>query len=270
MTNKGIYTAVSGAIAQSQKLDTIANNIANVNTTAFKKDTQVFQEYLTAYEKQGDVIEVPKVPASIESFYDMQGGDRAYVDNAGTFVNFQQGDIRQTGNALDIGIEGRGFFEVLTASGVRLTRNGNFVLDSQGRLATKEGHLVLSSDANAPLEDRVIQFGPGGKIAVSANGEIRQQNELISTLSLVDVNDLQALKKMGSSLFALKENMNPQIIPAQNIKLHPGHLEASNVNAIEEMTDMIKTTRLFESTQKAIQAYDSMNRILANDVGKIE
>src|SRR5690606_27782197 len=69
MSSKGVYTALSGAIAQSQKLDTIANNIANVNTAGFKKDQQVFREYLTAYEKPSDVIQVPKVPASIESFY---------------------------------------------------------------------------------------------------------------------------------------------------------------------------------------------------------
>ena len=82
MSNKGIYTALSGAIAQSQRLDTIANNIANSNTTSFKKDAQTFREYVTAYEKTPDVINVPKIPASIESFYDMQGGDRGYVDSA--------------------------------------------------------------------------------------------------------------------------------------------------------------------------------------------
>lgn len=271
MSSKGIYTAVSGAIAQTNKLDTISNNLANVNTTAFKKDTQVFQEYLTAYEKQGNVIEVPKIPASIESFYALQGGDKAYVDSAGTYTDFKQGNLKSTGSQLDLALEGRGFFEVLTPSGIRLSRNGSFVIDSQGRLATKEGHLVLSSGATEPLEDRLIQFsGQKGNIAISASGEVFQNQENIGKISVVDVDKLPALKKVGSSMFALKENMNPQIMEANQVKIHQGYLEGSNVNVIHEMTDLIKTTRLFESTQKAIQAYDNMERILANDVAKIE
>ena len=78
MSTKGVYTAVSGAMAQSSRLDTIANNLANANTTAFKKDRQVFNEYLTAYEKMPDTMEVPRVPASVESFYDMNGGDKSF------------------------------------------------------------------------------------------------------------------------------------------------------------------------------------------------
>lgn len=82
--SKGIFTAVSGAIAQTAKLDTIANNLANVDTPAFKRDSQLFREYLTSYKREPTAIEVPRVPASIESFYDMQGGDRSFVDLDGT------------------------------------------------------------------------------------------------------------------------------------------------------------------------------------------
>jgi flagellar basal-body rod protein FlgF len=270
MSSKGIYSAVSGAIAQSQKLDTIANNMANVNTTGFKKDTQVFQEYLTAYEKQQDVIEVPKVPASIESFYSLQGGDKAYVDSSGSFTSFEQGAIKNTGNDMDLALEGRAFFEVLTGDGIRFTRNGTFVIDQQGRLATKEGHLVLMQGQNQPLEDRVIQFGGNGRVTVSQTGQIFQGQEEVGQLGIVNVDNLQALKKEGSSLFSLKENMQAQIIPAENFKVHQGAIEGSNVNVVKEMTDMIQTTRLFELTQKAIQAYDKMDQILANDIPKLD
>ena len=143
MGTKGIYTAVSGAIAQGAKVDTIANNIANTNTTAFKKSKQIFNEYLTANEKVPDVIQVPRIPASIESFYDMQGGDKAYVNSAGTYTDFSQGTIKVTGNSLDAAIEGEAFFEVLTPQGVRLTRDGSFKRDVDGRLVTKQGHRVL-------------------------------------------------------------------------------------------------------------------------------
>src|ERR1700722_13837892 len=139
MSSKGIYSAVSGAMAQNSRLDTIANNLANVNTSSFKKDRQVFSEYLSAYEKAPDVIQVPRVPASIESFYDMQGGDTAYVNPAVTYTNFEQGALKPTGSPLDLALEGKGFFEVLTPQGVRWTRNGALQIDASGRLVTKEG-----------------------------------------------------------------------------------------------------------------------------------
>ena len=90
----------------------IANNIANANTPGFKKDQQVFREYLTSYEKQPTTLEVPKVPASINSFYPLNGGDKSYVDVSGTSTSFSQGALKLTGNAMDLGIEGDAFFEV--------------------------------------------------------------------------------------------------------------------------------------------------------------
>jgi flagellar basal-body rod protein FlgF len=110
MGTKGIYTAVSGAVAHSAKLDTIANNIANANTPGFKRDQQLFKEYLTAYEKQPTALEVPKVPASIDSFYPLNGGDKSFVDLNGTATSFAQGAMKVTGNPLDLGLEGDGFF----------------------------------------------------------------------------------------------------------------------------------------------------------------
>ena len=126
MSIKGLFTALSGAMAQTQKIDTIANNIANVNTTGFKKDQQTFGEYLTSYEKEPQVIQVPRVTASIESFYDMNGGDKAFVDSTGTYTNFEQGSLKFTGGKLDLALDGAGFFEVSTPAGVQLTRAGNF------------------------------------------------------------------------------------------------------------------------------------------------
>ncbi|HEX4922791.1 MAG TPA: flagellar hook basal-body protein, partial [Bdellovibrionales bacterium] len=137
MSTKGVFTAVSGAMAQSARMDTIANNIANVNTPAFKKDGQLFREYLTSYEKQSDVIEAPRDPATIESFYNMQGGDKSYADNIGTYTDYTQGSLKQTGNPLDLALEGKGFFEVLTPQGIRYTRNGTFHQDAEGRVVTK-------------------------------------------------------------------------------------------------------------------------------------
>ena len=121
MSTKGIYSALSGAMAQSLKMDTISNNIANINTPAFKRDQQVFREYLTANEKPPEVIQVPKVIATVESFYDMQGGDKSFVDSAGTYTDFSQGGMKHTGNSLDVAIDGKGFFEIATPSGLKLS-----------------------------------------------------------------------------------------------------------------------------------------------------
>jgi flagellar basal-body rod protein FlgF len=260
---------VSGAMAQTARLDTIANNLANVNTPGFKRDSQMFREYLSAYEKEPGVIEVPRIPASIESFYDMQGGDKSYVDLNGTHTDFSQGFMRQTGNALDVAIEGDGFFEVLTPDGIRLTRAGNFSLDSEGKVVTKDGYAVLRDDgAGGDPTARVLKT-TGGSVSISATGQVVSGNDEIGKLSILSVANKDSLQKTGNGLFAFKDNMTPELSVATEAKIQQGFLEGSNVNSIREMTDMITATRTFESAQKAIQAYDEMHKRLVNEVPKL-
>ncbi len=269
MSDKGIYTAVSGAIAQSAQLETISNNIANVNTPSFKKDQQVFQEYLTSYEKAPDVIQVPRVPASIESFHDMNGGDKSYVDVQGTFTDFSQGAMKPTKNALDMAIEGPGFFEVLTPNGVEYTRNGSFMLNADRQVVTKEGFPVLMAvqGEGQPPESRVITL-EGKNLAITEEGELLLDNQPVGRLSVVQTTDPQHLVKAGGSRYRLvTEGM--QMAAAENSKVHQGFLEGSNVNIVKEMTDLIKTSRVFESTQKVIQAYDNMKGKVTNDIPKL-
>lgn len=267
MSTKGIYTALSGAMAQNTKLETISNNLANASTTGFKKDSQTFKEYLSAYEKSPDVIQVPKVPASIESFYHMQAGDRGYVDASGTYTDFQQGLLKQTGNALDFAIEGKGFFEVLTPLGVRFTRDGSFVLNNEGTLVTKQGYPVLRAGSE-DAEARQIKLNVSEALNVAEDGTITQAENNLGNLSLLEFGQTQALDKIGSSLYAIKPNMDPLMGQPSNSKIYQAQLEGSNVNVVHEMTDMIRTTRTFESLQKVIQAYDQMNGKLVNDIPK--
>jgi flagellar basal-body rod protein FlgF len=267
MGNKGIYTALSGAVAQNQRLDTIANNIANVNTTGFKKDRQVFKEYLTAAEKAPDVIQVPKIPASIESFYDLQSADKSYVDASGTYTDHTQGNVRTTSNPFDLAIEGQGFFEVLTPRGVRYTRNGGFKISPQGQLVTRQGYPVLRQGQGEPAT-RTIALSDRN-LTVSYNGNIFQGEEQLGQLSVMTIADADALRKEGESLYSVKPNYNMQMVPSPDAQVHQGFLEASNVNIVDEMTKMIKTSRNFESLQKAIKAFDSMNGKLINEVGKV-
>jgi flagellar basal-body rod protein FlgF len=275
MSLKGIYTALSGAVAQTLKMDTIANNIANVNTTAFKKDQQTFGEYLTALEKEQDVMKVPRMPASIESFYDLNGGDKSFVDSAGTYTNFEQGSLRNTGSKLDVAIEGAGFFEVGTPQGVKLTRAGNFSLDGNGQLVTKEGFPVLleaqAGDdglvAADDIDSRTIKFSGSAAIRISDAGEIFEGENKIGKLSVVNASNPDGLQKVGNNFYIPKENMNPELSNINAPSVKQGFIETSNVNIINEMTDMIMAQRVFEGTQKAISAYDNMSDKLINQVG---
>lgn len=271
MSTKGVYTALSGALAQSQRLDTIANNLANVNTPGFKKDSQVFQEFLTANEKPSEVIQAPRIPASIESFYDMQGGDKSFVDSAGTYTNFTQGSLKASGNPLDVAIDGQGFFEVATPGGVRFTRVGAFKTDGNGQLVTGDGFPVLK---NAPEgtdpSARIIRVSGAAPLVVTDSGDIFEGENNVGRISVIDVPNKDSLSKVGSSLYDFKKNAQPEIVNVQNPSLKQGFIEMSNVNIVQEMTDMISTTRTFESTQKAIQAYDSMADKLINVVGSVK
>ncbi len=271
MSTKGVYTALSGAMAQSLKLDTIANNLANVNTPGFKKDQQIFKEYLTANEKMPEVIQVPKVPGSVESFYDMQGGDKSFVDTAGTYTNFAQGTLRSTGNPMDVAIDGKGFFEVATPNGVRFTRVGAFKIDGNGQLVTKDGHPVLKAgEAGADPASRVIRISGQAQVIITDSGDIYEGDNNIGKLSLVDVPQKDSLNKIGASLFDFKSNAKPEVVNVESPSFKQGYVEGSNVNVVQEMTDMIATTRVFESTQKAIHAYDSMADKLINVVGSVK
>lgn len=254
-------------MAQATRLDTIANNIANVNTTGFKKDRQVFSEYLSAFERPSDVMNVPRVPASIESFYDMQGGDNAYVNPAGTYTSFSQGSIRSTGNPLDLALDGKGFFEVLTPQGVRLTRNGSLQIDADGRLVTRDGFPILRDGQGDPAQ-RMIQV-TSGQFTVGHSGDIYDNGQVIGRVSVVDVADLNGLQKVGSSLYAHKDPVRGATVAALETRVNQGFVETSNVNVIEEMTDMITANRVFEASQQAIKAHDQMDDKLINQVGKV-
>ncbi len=271
MSTKGIYTALSGALAQTTKIDTIANNIANVNTTGFKKDQQTFSEYLTAMEKPPEVIQVPRVPANIESFYDINGGDKGFVDAAGTYTNFEQGSLKPTGGKLDVAIDGPGFFEINTPQGVRLTRAGNFTIDQDGQLVTKDGHAVLLEGDNAAGADqRTARFSGKAPVYISDGGEVFDGEKNLGKLSLVNITNPDSLQKVGNNNYGFKSNMAAEIVAVKVPNLKQGFLETSNVNIVNEMTDMIMAQRVFEGTQKAIHAYDQMADKLINVVGSVK
>jgi flagellar basal-body rod protein FlgG len=275
MSFKGIYAALSGSMAQALKIDTIANNIANVNTTAFKKDQQTFGEYLTSIEKNPEEIQVPKISTSLASLYDNKGTDKSFVDSTGTYTNFEQGSLKRTDGKLDVALDGEGFFEIATANGVKLTRAGNFTIDNEGRLVTKDGHTVVvntDDQQSAPQDGEakrssVAQFSGSAQAYISDSGEVFDGEKKLGKLSIIKLNNPEVLQKVGGSFYEYKSNMTPDVVQMKNPSLKQGYLETSNVNIVAEMTDMIMAQRVFEGTQKAIQAYDQMEDKAINQVG---
>ena len=271
---KNIWVPLSGQIAQQRKVETIANNIANANTNGFKKDELAFKEHLTALTQAGDVIDLPRKEWKPDDFYRSQGAENAYVKVDGSYTNFEQGALNPTGNPLDMALFGKGFFEVQTPNGVRYTRTGNFSLSQNGELVTEQGFKLLgeltkkddgSINTDDSIQSRLIKIPPNEKISISKEGEIFSKSGKIGKISLVEFNDLVALRKQGNSLYINNAEDN---IKRDNIAttVNQGFMEGSNVNAVKEVSELINAHRHFENIQKAINTYDSISGRIVNDI----
>lgn len=269
-----LWVPLSGAIAQERKVDTIANNVANANTPGFKRDQIVFKEYLTAFEKGVEDIDLPRGEWSPEDFYRTYGAEHAKVKIDGSYTDFEQGQLTPTGNPFDVALQGNGFIEILTPHGVRFTRNAILSLGQDGHLVTSQGHHVLSRlnigpDHEGPVpqpQERFIQLPPG-QFNVNLQGDVFVNNQQISSLSVVEFNDLHALRKEGTSYFINnhQDNINRLNVSTST---HQGFVEQSNVNAVAEMSELIRANRNFESIQRVIKAYDSISAKGVNEISK--
>ncbi len=271
---KSIWVPLSGQIAQQRKVETIANNIANANTAGFKKDRLAFKEHLTALNKQGEIIDLPRKEWSPDDFYRSQGGENAFVRVDGSYTNFQQGALNPTGNPLDMALFGKGFFEVLTPSGIRFTRKGVFNLNKNGELVTESGFKLLApissdnTDAennDNAIENRIIKLPPGQKISITKQGDIFSKDGLVNKISVIEFKDANALRKQGNNLFINNADEN---IVRNNVgtTVNQGFIEGSNVNAVKEMSELINAHRHFENIQKAINTYDQISGQIVNDI----
>jgi len=263
---KDIWVSVSGAIAQQKNVDTIANNVANINTPGFKKDSQIFKEHLTALSK-GNPNALPNKEWAPGDFYKTYGAEQAYVKSDGTYTNFAQGKMIPTGNSLDLALRGKGFFEVDSPNGVRYSRNGSLSISGQGILVNSNGFPILAkSDGETNVKERYIKIPPG-KTFINLQGEIFTNNVKVKNLSVVEFKELQKLNKEGDSLFVntAKDNINEQ---EPTTAVYQGYSETSNVNALQEMSDLIKASRQFETIQRVIKTYDSIAGKAVNEIAK--
>jgi flagellar basal-body rod protein FlgG len=273
----GMWTATSGAVVQSQNLDVIANNLANADTPAFKKDTPTFKEYLTTVERQHDSVDIPRGPIKDKDFYPLDGRDQSLVIMDGTHTSFRQGNLRVTQSQFDVAMDGPGFIEVSTPFGIRYTRQGSLKVGPDGRLLTSEGNPVLSAQPQGlagqtenpgDVAARFINLkDKGAHFVISGSGEVYAGDTLVARLSVNEFKDLNQVKKVGGQLF---ENKNPaNRVPPSRTLVRQGVLETSNVNPIEEMTNMIKANRLFEQDLKSLKTYGELLGKEANEVGKL-
>jgi flagellar basal-body rod protein FlgG len=273
-----LWVPLSGAIAQQRNVETIANNVANANTPGFKKEQAVFKEYVAAIENENAQIDLPQKEWKPEDFYRSYNAEDAFVKVDGTYTLHDQGQLAPTGNAFDNALNGPGFYEVLTPNGVRYTRKGNFSINNEGKLVTDQGYLVLSkspppvADASGkmsltvPPQSRAISIG-NNKFSISLDGEVFSGSSKAADLSLIEFNDVHALKKEGNSLFINPDQQNIKIGDLKT-SVHQGFVEQSNVNAVTEMSSLINANRNFESIQRVIKTYDNMSGKAVNEISK--
>jgi len=241
---QGMIEAVRGCLKEELRLDVVANNLANASVVGFKKDKVSFQNLLSQ----------------------MVGGSRNVATQAKdtALINIKtdmsQGDIRFTGNMLDIAINGEGFFKVMTPDGIRYTRKGNFTLDAAGNLITANGYQVLGKGGTINLLDEQVE--------VDSRGRIIAEGTELGQLDIVSFANQDRLVKVGNTLFAKAPDMTEQPLPPETT-IRQGYLEGSNVNVAQEMVQMIHSLRAFESYQRAIKVLDHLDRKVTNEVAKV-
>lgn len=245
---RGLYTSASGMLAESVRSDATSNNLANVNTTGYKKDTTVmvsFPEMLmvrVADLKKGE-LQNPVLGTL---------GTGVLVDEVVT--SHKQGQLKESSSSFDLAISGDGYFAVDTPGGQLYTRNGSFTLDRDGYLVTNQGYYVLGQAGRIRVD---------GEFTVDSQGNVSVNGNRVDTLRLVSFEDQSQLVKIGDSLFVAAE----QGVQAGG-RVMQKFLETSNINAITEMVDMITIMRAYEANQKAIQAHDRTLEQVINDVGR--
>ena len=235
---KGIYIALSGALQKQNQIDTITHNVANVSTVGFKKDRISFHECLVS---------------RISGIADSDDG-KSMTNVTEVRTDYSPGAHFTTDNPLDVALVGKGF---MALEGDRYTRSGALALNREGYLVTSTGRRVLG-------EGGPIQIPPGGKVLIAPGGQVSSDGAVIGTLKLVDFEDTTSLVELANG-----EYRSADTPIASTASVASGYLEASNVDAVTEMVQMINTTREFEIYQKAIRIFDDAAARVNSEMAKL-
>ncbi|MBQ7515529.1 MAG: flagellar basal-body rod protein FlgF [Schwartzia sp.] len=262
---RGLYTAATGMITEMKRTAVIANNLANVNTTGYKRDVALDREFEPMLIRRINDETKIKVTQFKGFSLDRRGpvvgtlGLGSYTGEIAT--DRAQGSLMTTGSPLDLAIEGEGYFVINTPQGDRYTRNGNFYRSPDGTLITSNGMNVLDR------QGRSIRIpGEAEYISVGATGQIRADGQVVGQIALVQFDDRRAILKQGDSLYYAQEGAEPQ--PATG-NIMQGVLERSNANVINEMVELINNYRIYEANSKAVTTQDDMLDKSVNQVGTV-
>jgi flagellar basal-body rod protein FlgF len=233
----------------SRSLDVVANNVANVGTTGFRGDRVTFEEMIPPQQANANTD-----PEAVVS--------SRYVAVSDVVTDSAAGAIRQTGNPLDLALQGEGWFVINTPAGERYTRAGSFLTDSNGVLRTPTGHEVQGQDG------RPIQVPTDGSaINIESDGSVRVDGNEVGQLRIARfADDNASLAKEGLTLFAPVNGAVATV--AEDTMVLQGHLESSNMNAIRGMTELINATRSFDAFQKVIESFKQIDSLAATRIAQ--
>ena len=260
----GYYAAASGMVVQFNRLDTIANNLANVNTNGFKQDNVVIGDFMSVYKEARDELPHANQTEDGAQFLNRTMTKTPHIVDQ--YTNHSIGSMQKTDNSFDFALQKEGlFFLVKTPEGVRLTRDGGFVKNEEGVLTTKQGYEVLPDDyflakSNIAFsaEDTIVEADKNGQLYTNIPNTFAQEPS--KKLFIANPDNLNMLQKVGDNLYEYKGEEELKSIQDSGA-VSQGFIEKSNVNAVRMMTQMIETNRLVGMYQKAMDTQmNEMNR----------
>jgi flagellar basal-body rod protein FlgG len=260
--NPALWAAKTGLDAQQTRMTVVSHNLANVNTSGFKKGRAVFEDLL--YQNVRQVGAATSQDTQAPSGLALGTGVRVVA----TEKLYTQGSLSQTGNSMDLAIQGRGFFQVLLPDGTfGYTRDGSFQVNSQGELVTSSGYRVQPG-INIPTGAQTVTIGADGVITAQIAGQTAPTT--VGTIQLSDFVNPAGLQARGENLALETAASGPAQTSTPGLNglgtVQQGAVESSNVNVVEEMVNMIETQRAYEMNTKAISTTDQMLQYLSNNL----
>ncbi|HEX5623460.1 MAG TPA: flagellar hook-basal body protein [Sulfuricurvum sp.] len=262
----GYYAATGGMVAQFNRLDTIAANLANVNTAGYKKEQLITGDFARLYKEARDELPLKNHTEEAAHYFNRSLARVPQISDA--YTDFSLGALQSTGNTFDMALSKEGqFFAVNTPQGVRLTRDGSFTMNGEGKLVNKQGYEVLASDKTSITftpQNSIITMDKNGQFATDIPGT--SQMTPGKKLLIVEPQNLRMLSKEGDNLY-LADPADPLTPIAQSAGVMQGYIEKSNVNAVNEMIALVEANRLVGMYQKAMDS--QMNDLNKDAIEKI-
>lgn len=259
----GYYSATGGMVTQFNRLDVISNNLANLNTPAFKKDKIIVGDFKRIFQETQENMPISNNTTEAAKFLNSSISSVPQVVEH--YTQFSQGALKNTGNSLDFALKSpNAFFMVKTPKGIRLTQDGSFVINSEGVLSTKEGYPVLP--ANYFKNSQLIKIPQDEMLTADSSGNLYSNGNSIGQFYIATSNDIKSFQKEGSNLYkfpdinTIKQSANPDVV-------EQGFLEDSNVNPVTEMVHLIEANRMVEMYQKVMDSH--MNDLNTDAINKL-